>query len=671
MAKKDSTTTAKIIRFLAIILLFFKKNKVLIFPLIIVCLVALLTILKISGTSVGMYYEKLYGDGKDSSLIFNHPRSIRSDEWGVNTPYVVSQAQEGFPTTNTSPGNGQDVAFTFDVPTADWSALFKLHNAPFFVLPIENAFALKWWLLAALVMLASYAFVLTLLPKRYLLASLISVGVFLSPFIHWWYQSGSILPITYGLLIATLAIYIFKAKQNISHLKITLAVGALTYALTCFAFLLYIPFILPIALVVGVFLLGFFLNEQRDDKLPWKVLRKKIVYIVLPVIIAAGLSAVFLKTHTVVLEALSQSVYPGQRTIPSGGFTLQQLFGGYFNMQLQDDSRAVHYDFNQSEASSFILIFPFLVPFFMYLWYTTKKIDWRALLLGVLFLLFCLRLFVPFAEPLFNLLLLNRVPHNRLLIGIGVLNLLLLIVAAEQLIRFKKKIPELLVRISVAGTFAGVTLVGFLLKSSYDGYLESIPKIILVSGVVAVIVWLLLKKRFTSAFLTLAILSFVSVVAVNPLYRGLGVLTHSSIMTNIKDLDDHKSKWIIGDNVAFLETFPAVAGAKSLSGVYAYPQLDIWKSLGTDLDTRAVYNRYAHVFFSIESINKPEIAQGAYFDPPALDAFRVHADACSLFLREQHVRYILVSQPIDSTCVAKITEIKYPLADISIYKLLY
>lgn len=645
-------------------------KKVWVFPLLILAVITILTCLKISGTSVGMYHEKLYGDAKDASLILNQPRAIRSDEWGVNTPYVVSQVQQGFPVTNIAPGNGQDIALTFDAPVGDWSLLFKPQNLPFYVLPLENAFALKWWLLAAFVLLATYAFILTLLPRRYLLASLISIGFFLSPFIHWWYQSGTILPIAYGLLIAAVAISIIKANWKTQRLKLTRYMGALMYLFTCYAFLLYVPFILPIALVIGVFLLGYFLNYQRNARLSWREVWKKLALIGLPLLAALCLAILYVKSHAVVLEALSQSVYPGQRTVSAGGYTLQQLFGGYFNMQLQEDAKAVHYELNQSEASGFMLLFPLLTPFFIYHWRKTKQIDWRVILLGGLFTLFCLYLFVPFTEPLFNLLQLTRVPHNRLLIGIGVLNLLLIAVAVEQLATYKKALPSKLAIASSLLSFVVALSIGLLFKITYDGYLESLPKILAISAVVAVVVWLLLQRYLKTAFALLAIFSFVSVMAINPLYQGLGILTNSPLISSIKELGSHHdNKWVVDDSVAFLETLPAVAGAGSLSGVYAYPQLNVWKSLGTDADTKAVYNRYAHVFFSIETINKPDATQGAYLNPPALDAFKVTADPCSTFLKEQNVRYILTGKDIVSECAQKISEIPYPLTMLSIYKL--
>lgn len=131
----------------------FRVRPVLAFPLVIFVLVFLATALRISGTSVGVYDYVLDDDPSDG-LALGQPRTVRSDEWAVNTPFTLSQTQNGFSMYDDNIGTGQDMAVVLDVPYADWSAVFRPQNMPFFILPSEFAFALKWWSLAALLLLA-------------------------------------------------------------------------------------------------------------------------------------------------------------------------------------------------------------------------------------------------------------------------------------------------------------------------------------------------------------------------------------------------------------------------------------------------------------------------------------------------------------------------------------
>jgi hypothetical protein len=638
------------------------------FPAILLILLVILTAFRMSGSSVGQYHDHLYGTASsDPSLIAGEPRKIRSDEWGVNTPLTVSQVKEGFPVINKTAGQGQDMALTFDVPYAEWSTIFKPQNWSFFVLPVEFAFAFKWWLMAILLMLACYICTITLLPRKYLLGALLSVALFCSPFIHWWYQAGSMLSIAYALFSTALILRILKES---SRPRLYIELGLLTYFLTCFAFIAYVPFIVPLALVTASFLAGHVLNEALRTKDRTAYLRR-IALLIAPVFITCSLFLIFLHMHSAVIQALGNSVYPGDRTEPSGGYSILQLLGGYYNLQLQNDTRASGLNLNQSEASNFILLIPFLLPLFIYTfaWRTKLKvqIDWRVIALLSVLALFLMRLFVPASEILFNALQLNRIPHNRLLIGVGLINIFLIIIAVQHI--SKISVPLMLQRISALLALSIVIATGVGLKVQFVGYLENVFKIGCIGVVFALITWMLLAKRYAIAFALLATYSLFSVIQVNPLYQGLGIIQNSHLSTEITRIGDTNGKWVVGDQAAFVEELPAAQGVDTLSGVYAYPQLSVWSGIGDDPATQAVYNRYAHVFFSVESLYGPTQKLDSYFDPPALDAFRVHTDPCGEFLQQQHVRYVLMTQELVSSCAQKIATIPYPATTFFVYEL--
>lgn len=637
-----------------------------IFPTMLLIILALLTLFRITGSSVGVYHQILYGEQKDSALLAGTPRPIRSDEWGVATPATLSQVTEELPVFNQTVGNGQDMTITLDVPYVGWGSLFKPHNWSFFVMPAEYAFAFKWWVMGVMLMLASYFFVLSIHPRRYLHASLLSTILFLSPFIQWWYQAVTLLPIAFGL--AATALVLWLLKENLSRNRRILLSSILSYVLACFAFVFYIPFLAPVALVCGAFLIGHYVELLSRAPLK-KALILRLRWIAMPIVVAATLLGAFLYERYATINAISDTVYPGGRIEATGGYYPLQLLAGYYNIQLQDNTKAAAYYLNQSEASSFILISLFLAPLLIYFWRKERRIDWRVAGLLAMLFLFMLRLFVPLMEPLFNALQFNRIPHNRLIIGIGIINFFLLVIAAEKLANMRRALPQYLVWISAGLAFIIVATVGLILKTSYDGYLESIPKIVLISFAVSLTIWLILKKYLVIGALTLALLSFVSVSSVNPLYRGLGVLHESRLVNTIQSIGDKNGGWVVGDHAAFIEMVPAASGVRSLSGVYAYPQLEIWKPLGTSPQAKDIYNRYAHVFFSIEPVSTAVSPQQAYLDPPALDAFRVHADACSPLLKTHKVSYVLVTTELASPCLTKLADVPYPEITFHIYKI--
>jgi hypothetical protein len=651
---------------------FISKQRAYIFPFILLIVLITFTAAKVNGSSIGYFNTVLFKDQqKNNGLIVGHPQPIRSDELETNTPLTVAQTKAGFPLINKNIGNGQDMAVVSDVPYKSWSELFIPQNWSFFVLPVDYAFAFKWWFIGFFMMLCCYLFCLQLLPRKYLLSSIVAGLLFLSPFVQWWYQSITAMPLAYGFLIAFIALRILNRAYDKRRLLLWTAL--LAYLFTCFALVLYLPFLLPIALVVASFLIGHFLNLLQKNA-GRQVLFKKAACIILAALTAIAISFMFLKSHSVAIKAIQTTVYPGHRVDPSGGFDLRRLSGGYYNMQLQNNSYASNLPapLNQSEVSNFILIFPFLIPALIYLGLIKAKdkkmVDWRVIFLIGLFVVFLVRLFVPFSEFIFNFSQINRLPHDRLLIGLGILNVMLLVITIEKLGTLKQKLNQSVVWASAGFAFLYTALIGFSIRSSYKDYLSSGLKIILISLIIAVVVWLVLKKQFVLAISALVLFSILSVAKVDPLYRGLSPLVNSSLSQSLQQFKGKNGRWVVSEDVIF-ENFIAANNLHTLSGVYSYPQLDLWKPLGTNKQTKDVYNRYAHVFFTVENIPTSVSKNGAYLDPPALDAFRVHLDPCGTYAKQEKVKYIFTSKDeSDLRCLKQIKTVVYPAITFRIYQ---
>jgi len=174
-----------------------------VFPSMLVVGLLSLTALGISGSSIGIYPMLDGTADKDPGVVALSPRGVRSDEWLVNTQMVVAQAKNDFKRINDNIGNGQDMSLIVDVPYKEWSAAFKPQNLIFLVLPLANAFAFKWWLLAVLLILACYFFMLELFPGKRLRSAVLSLFAGLTPMVFWWYQSATVLPIHFATGVCT------------------------------------------------------------------------------------------------------------------------------------------------------------------------------------------------------------------------------------------------------------------------------------------------------------------------------------------------------------------------------------------------------------------------------------------------------------------------------------
>lgn len=641
------------------------------FPTILTLLLILLTVFKINGSSMGTYHALFYGDTKDPNLIVGHPQSIRSDEWLVNTQLTIAQKDNDYDRINEHIGKGQDLSLLVDVPYKDWSVIFKPHNLAFFVMPFENAFAFRWWFMAYALILSCYLFVLSLLPRKRLLASTISVALFFSPFIQWWYLYGTLGVILSSLFGGVILIKLLNAKKLLGDL---LWGALLAYVVVCFALILYPPFQIPCALVLSIFGVSYCWEKLRHK--PKREAIQKLGAVFGSVAIASLIVFAFLNGRSDAVNAIKNTSYPGERIQQSGGYDVPHLLSGHLGAQLQSDSKSVHYFLptkgltNKSENSNFIMLFPFLtLPSFyiLYRYYKRKlKIDWPLLSVNALLLLMLTWMFVPRLALIGKLTFLETVPHNRLIIGLGVLNLI-------QLVLFIRCYSNLgmLINRKLALLYASLALlaelaIGLYVMNRLPGFID-IYRTVAFALPIPLITYLLLRKSFNWAGVFLALFALMMTSRVNPLYQGSGILTQTPLSTTIRSIAA-KDEGAWATEHLLLENFAAMNGARSLSGVYSYPQLDLWRE--ADPSAESVYNRYAHTLFIFDRDSekfvptKIELGAGA-------DTFGVFTEPCGGFLEKQGVRYLLTATQLnlEDKCVMLYETVSYPTQTFYIYNL--
>lgn len=614
------------------------------FPILVIICLLTLTAFGVSGSSVNVYDHLLdYPEGTNN-LIVGQPRVIRSDEWSVNTAFTLSQANNNFPLINKDIGEGQDMSVVIDVPYRDWSILFKPQNLSFFVLPLQNAFAFKWWFLAAFLAIATYAFVLLIRPRSYLLAGLLATAMVFSPFVQWWYQAITILPMAYTLSLVVLSVHLYRAKG--SRKKLILS-AAFAYAVAAFALIMYPPFQIACALVGAALVFAFYF---ADNKQPFKqFIRKRLwLWYGSAILVAFLIILLFVFQHRDTVQTILSTSYPGKRIVASGGADLSDLSHWPMNYLLLRGGPLTPLGDNQSEASSFLFFGVLLLPFLLY-WAVRHRRGFRktrmfySLLIAsvVTLAVFSLRAFVSFGDTFYKFLGLESVPHVRLLIGTGIVNITLLALAFLVPVSKERSWRTWSFHRRGALTFgyaATATLTGLLFISRpLEQAGAGIKEIVAVSLFCGIITGLLahqyMKLRYLGA-VAITLFSVGTSALVNPLYRGFGGLTNSNIATSIKELEIRDdARWIATD-LLNIEPVIIAAGAETLSGVQTYPQLNVWSRYFPD--SGDIYNRYAHITYEIDdSTERREmiLRQG--------DAYRIRINSCDNFLKDMNVNYII------------------------------
>lgn len=620
---------------------------------------------------MGSYYKLFYGEARDSSLLLNHPQPIRSDEWLVNTQMTIAQSNDNYNRVNKNIGDGEDVSVVGEAPYKEWSAIFKPQNLAFFVLPFENAFALRWWLMAYLLILSCYFFILALLPAKKLFAAFLSIALLLSPFVQWWYLYGTLGCIYFSLFGGLILMKLLNQKRLFQSLLWGLL---LTYIAVCFALILYPPFQIPCALAMLAFVAGY--SFEKLKTLPRREVMQKMGILLGSAIFASLLVLVFLNTRADVVSTIQNTAYPGKRIQKSGEYDVIHLFSSHLSAQLQFGSKANHYLIsgaatNQSEASNFLLLLPFLLLpsiFVLYKYYKKdKQIDWPLLLTNCAFLLIVIWLSVPNIRILGKLTLLEAVPHTRLIIGLGVLNIVQNALFVRRYTSFKTFIVKwkwALIYVSLV--FVIELGLGLYVMHHSPGFI-GIRRVIAFALPVPVILYLLLRKHFNLAASGLLAFSIVLTFRINPLYHGTSILTKTPVSLAIQRVAS-QDDGVWATEHFLLENFVFMNGARSLSGVYSYPQLELWR----DADPGApdyIYNRYAHTIFAFDRDHAQTIPTKVSLTGG--DSLGITTEPCSEFLRKHNTRYLLTAAELnpEDKCASLIEQINYPAITFFIYKL--
>jgi hypothetical protein len=361
------------------------------------------------------------------------------------------------------------------------------------------------------------------------------------------------------------------------------------------------------------------------------------------------------------VKAIKGTTYPGDRVVASGGYSARDFMDGFASFELQRDVRS-HYRAIQSESSNFIMLWPFLILPSCYLAYRTwrkkRTICFPLVFLGGLAALLCLRLFVTMPGIFGKLLLLSSIPHQRLIIGFGFLNLLLLLVIMQQL--RKQGLPR---RIAVAAGAIAVMvqlLVGLGIRHDYPGYLSSKGLIVVLSLVIGAIVYLILARKETAGVMLLLALCLGSTYGIHPLYRGLGELTSSRMVSEAQKVQgDRAAGWtFVGD---ITENNLLVAGGiKSYAATYPYPQAAVDHAWDPEGKFENVYNRYAYANFV------PASAQRENFNLVGVDSYTIRYDPCD----DRFKRYItrVVSEvKLEGECLVEGPTLRYPNKEFFYY----
>jgi len=626
------------------------KRRYLIFPAAVLVGLLVFTALGISGTSSPLLAKDA---GSGDTVIAGLPRAIRSDEWIVHTPLVISQVENGMPRYGDVGVGSHDMSVLSDLPVGDWTRIFHPNHWAYGILPIDNAYAFDWWSVAAILLLGTYAFLLVVLGSlRWSIVG--AVLLYGSPFFHWWYTGSAFGSI--GWMAFAGACFLLATTSS-GRRRLVFALLA-SYFLACFALSIYPPFQIAAGIAVGIVTAGALWPRLREGL---ATLRSVII----SGAIAGGVSLVpvgaYLATRAPAMNAISQTVYPGARVVSGGELPWGQLFSSWFGLNYITNGlnlRGVIFP-NESEGSSYLFLGVVLLVALPLVWRFIAPLGDRlrgvVIAATVAMTLFLTQMFVGLPSIVAKLTLLSIVPERRALIGLGFTSMVLVVSVGVSLERLT--VPTLARRLAgivlVAASAAGVIGLAqdFRAADAPVGNKMIAVALLAAVGVASLYFW----RPFVSVCL-IATFGLVVSLPANPLVNGLSQTRDSAVVSMARTTAAEPGEtgaWV--GETYFIASLLTTAGVQNLSGVNLYPNVPAWELIDPDREYENAWNRYSQAVWSFDMSLKAPIVRLVQ-----ADMIEVVINPCDPVLDKFNVRHLVTPRRMQGSCLSAPSEVVGP-----------
>jgi hypothetical protein len=471
------------------------------------------------------------------------PKKVRSDEWSFQTPTILNQVhrRDRLAVEDTLLGPGK-AALLGNVPCRHFTQLFRPQFWPFFVLPADFAFSVYWQAKALLLLTGIFTLVL-LMTRSSGVAAICALWYFFSAFTQWSYSWASLLPEMVGLFCWTIAVTCYLTVGRNRILLLVSAVACATSAID-FALCAYPPHQVPL-IAFGVAITVGWAWSRR--KLIWRrdngIVRASCL-VGCWILVATVMLWFYFDAKETILAAAS-TIYPGQRSSSGGGVPPIQFLSHFLDFWKSEASFPPSQG-NICEGSGYLWLAPLTLfltrPPKEHRLFTALLVScWAAFLLILCWMLF------PIPAEIGRWLMFNRVPPFRCYHALGLINGVIVALFLAERVMTRERLP-----MAKSDWLRGLAAVALLvalfprMNRSLDHFFSNWA-IVAASAYVFLLILVLVranKKAFAFCLLVPLILAN---GLINPLDRGLAVITSSSLFKAAHG--DHQDwlegKWLI------------------------------------------------------------------------------------------------------------------------------
>jgi hypothetical protein len=603
--------------------------------------------LSLNQSSVGIWENFYPYHPVEQAVDIGTPKRIRSDEWKVQTPWVLNQVLTGNGAHNQNVG-GESSPVLASVPWDSALALTQLKYAGFRFLDLDRGVA-WWWAYKSFALVLSFFWLLLLLTRGNMAASLLGTAwIYFSSFTQWWLSSNLPEMMT-AFAVATIgAIYVFFSARR-AHI---VAGGVLLfYAASNFTLNLYPPFIVPLV-YLGIATVGGY--AIANDVFPR--MRQRIAFRFWTLGITVAVIAIYLLAFfgaaSESIEAVRHTVYPGRRLSVSGDVSTAKLLYGFFEaFRLGERQVPIPtQNGNACEASSFVLLFPLV--FILLPWRAWRRRGNTLLLALTGFCLVAIawattRLPGP-VEHLMQVAGWSLVPPKRAVLALGIASILVcsIFLAQVQAGELERKSGEAR-RLAVVAAVSVVLVFGWGLRQIDPSFFSW--TVIALGTIACLLIGCGMAFGRTSLAATGVAIFLLPAISVNPLVSGISSLTEKPILVAAeRDGGKPGDKWIvIGDN--FFAQGLKAHGLSVFGGAQYLPDYRNLLLLDPGRTYEHIWNRYA----TVRVVSDPGTVP-AVFKQTRGDQYTIALDVCASGLARlgtTHVAYTVDVPEPDLACL--------------------
>ena len=621
------TIKNKIIKIIDLIIKYRYLIAFIIFVILVVC--------KINFSSVDMWGNYVQGD---SGVIYGAPRSIRSDEWLVQTPYSIAQteAKGYYEIYNQHIGQGTNMILG-EAPAFDLITLPRILQWGYLLFGAEYGFSWYWALKTIMLFMVSFELSRILSKKDRLLSITGAVWITFMASFMWWFSTAIVDAYIYGFAIVVLFYYYMENLNYTLKRKILIALG-IALAIPAFTYVLYPAIQVPYALIMVVFVINGFAVHWKEVK------KQDFILIGVTILVSALFILRFVLISWNDILIMMGTVYPGSRFETGGGIWVEDITKGFLNILLPYSDILQ----NPSEASwAYFPAIAIIITIIFNLNNIKQKIknkeNWLLIGLVLVFALLGTYIFVGLPKVLARITFLYFSPAKRVQVVYGLLGIMISIAIMKKMASKEKKMYNLLQRIAIAIIVTILACIVIKNSSFWNANIITTKKMLFILALEFLLTYLFVSANKKAFCIYIIVISIITGATVNPIVRGIGILTKTEFSNVIqKEVEkDYDSLWIASTNI--YAQYLIANGANTLNGVNRYPNFKWLEKVDPEKKFAEVYNRYAHISI--------ELGDEINFELEALDSYK--ATLTYNALKELGVKYYFTNSKPETKIIEK------------------